>query len=283
MAARNSIAFQDLNLSLGDRLRISAPLLDFVAKGDLTLNGSLDEPRPKGTIQLVRGQVNIYTTLFTLAPGYKQTAVFTEQQGLDPTLNLRLITSVPEVTRNPLPPSPLSPSEVAILPTTTLGTLQTVRIEARVSGPASQLVDNLALTSSPARTSNEIIALLGGGFVNTLGRGDSTLALANLAGSALLTNLQARFGQALGIGQFRIFPAVIPRENKTNLSTIDIAAEAGVNLTQGLSASILGVLTSENPLTLFNLNYRVNDQIQLRGSTDFAGDSRFVVEYENRF
>jgi translocation and assembly module TamB len=53
-------------------------------------------------------------------------------------------------------------------------------------GVASQLSDSLELTSTPARSKTEIVALLGGSFVDTLGRGDSTLGLVNLAGSALL-------------------------------------------------------------------------------------------------
>ncbi|PPK14527.1 hypothetical protein CV015_14810, partial [Staphylococcus haemolyticus] len=61
----------------------------------------------------------------------------------------------------------------------------TIQVEARVEGLASQLNQNLELTSSPARSETEIVALLGGSFVNTLGSGDSTLSLANLAGSAL--------------------------------------------------------------------------------------------------
>jgi len=45
-----------------------------------------------------------------------------------------------------------------------LGGLQTVRVQATVTGPASQLFDNLQLTSNPSRSESEIIALLGGGL-----------------------------------------------------------------------------------------------------------------------
>jgi translocation and assembly module TamB len=44
----------------------------------------------------------------------------------------------------------------------------------------------------------------------------------------------------------------------------------------------LKVLTSNEP-TQFGIRYRFNDQILLRGSSDFSGDSRAVVEYEARF
>jgi translocation and assembly module TamB len=284
VSEEEDIGFSNLRLGLGDRVFISGPGLKFLATGDLTLNGSYQDPRPQGTIELTRGQVNIYTTLFTLDRTSKNTAVFTERQGLDPTLDVRMTTSIPEVTRAPLPESPLVSSEIAILPSTTLGALQTVQIQAYAKGQASQIIDNLELKSSPARTQNEIISLLGGGFVGTLGRGNSSLSLANLASTALLNNLQAFVGQTFfGFTDFRIFPAIIPRKDKTYPSTIDIVTEIGIPITRNFSTSVLSVLTDRDPFALFNLRYRFNDQLQLRGATDFAGDSRATFEYETRF
>ncbi|MBD2097215.1 translocation/assembly module TamB domain-containing protein [Trichocoleus sp. FACHB-591] len=273
--------FNDLRLTLGDGLQIvRQPILNFLAAGDITLNGTLDNLRPSGTIRLRTGQVNLFTTRFTLARGYPQTAVFTPERGLDPILDIQLITSVPEVTRSRTV-STLSPSEVEDVPATSLGALQTVRIEATATGPASQLFDNLELKSSPSRSRNEIVGLLGGGFINTLGRGDSTLGLANLAGSALLTNIQGAIGNALGLSEFRLFPTIVTSEESRS-STLGLAAEASVDITQNVSASVLRVLTADQP-TQFGLRYRLNEEFLLRGSTDLSGDSRAVLEYETRF
>jgi translocation and assembly module TamB len=164
---------------------------------------------------------------------------------------------------------------------TNFGSLQTVRIEAKVSGAASQLFDNLELSSSPNRTRNEIIGLIGGGFVDTLGRGDSTLGIANLAGSALLTNIQGFIGNALGLSEFRLFPTVSTDEDRRS-STLGLAAETGVDITPGLSASVLKILTSSQPAQ-FGLRYRISDKVLFRGSTDFFGDNRAVIEYNARF
>jgi translocation and assembly module TamB len=226
--------------------------------------------------------VNLFVTRFTLARGYEQTATFTPSQGLDPELDIRLIASVAEVTRSRLPSSPLS-SEINDAPSlaTNLGALQTVRIQARATGPASQLVDNLELTSSPARSRTEIVALIGGGFIDTLGRGDSTLAIANLAGSALLTNIQDAIGNAIGASEFRLFPTTVIAE-KSRTSTLGLGAEVGIDISRNFSASVLKVLTAEQPAQ-YNLRYRVNDKVLLRGSTDFSGDSRAVAEFEARF
>lgn len=279
------IELDDLRLVLDDRIQVTLqPILNFVASGTLVVNGTLDELRPDGVIELRSGQVNLFSTQFVLERGYPQQAIFEPGQGLDPTLDVRLIASVPEVTRSRLPTDTLS-SEVLDAPTTAadLGAVQTVRIQARVSGRASQLGDNLELTSSPARSEEEIISLLGGGFIATLGRGtDSTLGLANLAGSALLTNIQGAIGNVLGVSEFRLFPTIIPSDEARGESTLGLAAEVGVDITRSLSVSVLRVLTTNQP-TQFGLRYRVNDNIRVRSFTDFSDNNGVVVEYETRF
>jgi translocation and assembly module TamB len=283
----DGLEFKDLRLELGNAVQITRqPILNFVATGDLTLNGDYNDLRPNGTIRLRSGQVNLFTTQFTLERGYSHTAEFLPNQGLDPNLDIQLIASVPEVTRTRLPSATL-PSEIldATTPAGSLGALQTVRVRAEVQGPASRLFDNLELSSSPARSPSEIVALIGGSFVETLGRGDSILGIANLAGSALLTNVQGFIGNALGLSEFRLFPTLTredPEADSRGGSTLGLAAEAALDITPSLSVSVLRILTSSQP-TQFGLRYRINDQILLRGSTDFSGDSRATVEYEARF
>jgi translocation and assembly module TamB len=286
MAEQAETEFNNLRLILGDRIRVTKqPILNFVAQGSLTINGSLNDIRPDGTINLRSGQVNLFTTQFVLERGYPQTAEFIPQQGLDPNLNVRLIASVSEVTRTRLPSETL-PSEILDnpTPTTNLGSLQSIRIQARIDdAPASQLADNLELTSSPARSEEEIVSLLGGGFVATLGQGtDSTLGLANLAGSALLTNIQGVIGNTLGLSEFRLFPTLTPSDEARGESTLGLAAEAGIDITRNLSVSVLRILTADQP-TQFGLRYRVNDKVRVRSFTDFTRDSGAIVEYETRF
>ena len=287
-STNNVIAFNNLDIVLGNNVQVvNAPLLSFVATGNLTINGTLDDLRPRGLISLKSGQVNLFTTQFTLARGYPQTAEFVEKQGLDPNLDVRLITSVAEVTNSRLPTSTLS-SEIndSNITASAYGSLQTVRIQAQVQGPASQLSNNLRLTSSPARSETEIVSLLGAGFVNTLGRGDTALSIANLAGSALLSNIQGVIGNALGLSEFRLFPTVTrpdrARDSSGGSSALGLGAEAAIDITPSISLSALRILTSSQP-TQFGLRYRLNDQFLLRGSSDFSGDSRAVVEYETRF
>jgi translocation and assembly module TamB len=280
-AASNRVEFNGLQLNLGKDIQITqAPILNFLAKGTLTINGPLDKLSPEGTIDLERGQVNLFTTQFRLARGYENTARFVSSRGLDPVLDVRLEASVAEATQRRLPSDPLS-AEISDVPVSAFGSVQTVRIQARVDGPASKLADNLELTSSPARSKTEIVALLGGSFVDTLGRGDTTLGLVNLAGSALLGNVQNVIGDALGLSEFRLFPTTITNE-KQRTSTLGLAAEAGVDISRNFSVSILKELTTDQPLQ-YSLRYRLNDQTLLRGATDLSGESRAVVEYQRRF
>jgi translocation and assembly module TamB len=284
-AAGAGLSFEDLRLKLDQNIQIvKAPIVNFVAGGTLTVNGNLNALKPQGEIVLKSGQVNLFTTQFVLARGYRHQAKFTPDRGLDPELDIRLISSVPEVIRSPIQTtSQTLSSEVNDAPlfVGNFGSLQTVRIEAKVSGAASKLFDNLELSSSPNRSRNEIIGLIGGGFVDTLGRGDSTLGIANLAGSALLTNIQGFIGNALGLSEFRLFPTISTDEDRRS-STLGLAAETGVDITPALSASVLKILTSPKPAQ-FGLRYRINDNILFRGSTDFFGDNRAVVEYNVRF
>ncbi|MEG3975328.1 translocation/assembly module TamB domain-containing protein [Microcoleus sp. herbarium8] len=285
------VAFNDLRLKLGRGVRVtSPPILSFQATGGLTVNGTLDDIRPEGTIRLTSGAVNLFTTQFKLDKGYPQTATFLPEQGLDPTLDVRLATSVQEVTRFRTPGTSVA-SEIADEPTS-FGSVRSVRIQALVQGRASQLAESLELRSSPSRSETEIVALLGGSFVQTLGQGDSTLAIANLAGAGLLNNLQSVITNATGLTEFRLFPTRI-RGNQgetassssggaSGAGSLGIGLEVGADITRNLSASIIRVLSANQP-TEFNLRYRLSDKILLRGSTNFQGDNRVTGEYELRF
>lgn len=197
---------------------------------------------------------------------------------------MRLVAAVPEVTRSRIPSSSIA-SEIADTSSTDVGGLETVSVQAAVKGPASQLFDNLELTSNPSRSQTEIIALIGGGFVQTLGRADSAVGLANIAGSALLSTYQGTFtniGNAFGLSEFRLFPTVSTDEDRSRSSALGLAAEAGVNISRNVYFSALRVITSDEP-TQFGFSYRFNEDIRVRASSDFSGENRAVVEFETQF
>ncbi|MGJ5634298.1 translocation/assembly module TamB domain-containing protein [Nostoc sp. CALU 1950] len=276
----NTIArFNNLDLELGKNVQITRPpILNFRATGNLIVNGLINQPIPDGTIQLEKGGVNLFTTQFNLARGYKHTATFSPSQPRDPNLDIRLFAKVLDVTQS---------NDFSRINTTGLSSLESVRVEATINGLASKLNENLELTSSPSRSQTEIVALLGGGFVDTQGRADSTLGLINIAGSAVFNNFQSAFnqiGSTFGLSELRIFPTVIsenPEAGRSN-STLELAAEAGVDITSKISVSSIKILTTNDPFQ-WGVNYRINDEFRVRASTNLTDDSRAVVEYQTRF
>ncbi len=182
--------------------------------------------------------------------------------------------------------SPIISNEIQDISTTNFGSISSVRVEATVQGAASELEENLELTSDPARSEAEIVALLGGSFINAfnVGQADPALGLAAIGGSALFNNFQGNFSElfsALGISEFRLFPTIVT-DLEDNTSVLGLAAEAIFDLVDDFSVSVSYVITADEPLR-YNLIYRLSDDVRLRGSSNFAGEDRAVVEYETRF
>lgn len=283
------ISYDNLLLELGRGVQIiSFPVLNFVADGKLLVNGPFESPEPNGTIFLRDGQVNLFTTTFTLTRG-ENTATFDPQFGLDPILDVRLRAAVQETTRpriiSPVGFDRLGTGTEIVDPSIERGGVETVRIEAEAQGLASRLFEGFAtgevaaqtaleLSSSPARSQTEILSLIGGGALGTLGQQDPSLVVAS---SAVLTQIQSIVGRALGYRDFRLFPAVDPRT-----SVLGLGAEVGVNLTDDFSASILTILDRDDS-TRFSVRYRIDDNWVIRGSTDFDDDNRGAVEFQMRF
>ncbi|MEH1769894.1 MAG: translocation/assembly module TamB domain-containing protein [Nostoc sp.] len=295
------VKFADLKLILDKGVRVttqsllsfvpggaalSQPLLSFDAKGDLTINGTLAKPLPEGVIRLTGGRLSLFSTEFTLARGYEQTARFSPSQGLDPTLDVRLTAIVPEasVKNSQVLESPLS-AEISDTSVNNFGTLRTVTVQATVNGPASKLGDNLELTSEPSRSKGEIVALLGGSILGSFGQTNAGQGLTNFASSAILGSLQGTItaiGQAVGFSEFRIFPTPITNNQTTTASVLNLSAEGVFNINRNFSASLSRALTSDDSF-LYNVLYRVNDEILMRGSTNLGDENQFQVEYETRF
>ncbi|NJR26676.1 MAG: hypothetical protein HC786_33590, partial [Richelia sp. CSU_2_1] len=98
----NATQLRNLRITLGDNLQITrAPLLNFLATGKIDLDGTIDNPRPFGQVQLQKGSVNLFTTQFRLASG-PQTADFFPTLGTDPVLNVRLVAKTLESASSPL-------------------------------------------------------------------------------------------------------------------------------------------------------------------------------------
>ncbi|MEB3226827.1 MAG: translocation/assembly module TamB domain-containing protein, partial [Synechocystis sp.] len=278
--------FKGLTLTLSENIRVqNRPFLDFAAVGNLRLFGSVDHLQPQGQITLKGGQINLFASQLRLDGSQTNTVQFFPDKGLDPYLDLYLTSAASETSRNhSLARNPLS-SEIDQPFSATQESLQTIRIKAQINGPASDLKNSIQLSSTPRRSEQEIITLLGGGFINTLGQDSTqtTVGLANLAGSAVLGAVQGQIGEALGLSEFRIFSTpLVNEEERIQGNQIGVAAEAGIDLTQQLGVSIQKVINADRP-PQWGLRYRINENTVIRGSSNFRDDSRGVIEFQQRF
>lgn len=146
--APNSLAFRDLQVEIGDNIQINrAPLLNFVGKGEIAVNGTIKDIRPSGKIAITRGQVNAISARFRIDRSFDSFAEFLPTQGLDPNLNVRVLGVVPEVTRTPIEPSPFDAFNPGAIPVSNLGAQRTLQVQATVTGRASN--PTIELRSSP--------------------------------------------------------------------------------------------------------------------------------------
>jgi translocation and assembly module TamB len=273
--------FKNLQLILGENISINQPpLLNLKAEGSLNINGELNNLKPEGIINLKGGNLNLFTSQLKLANNYNNIAKFMPENGFEPYLDIQLEGSVTETLRYQLANNS-NPNEIRDIANSSLNNAQTIRIKANVKGWSNNLENNIKLSSSPQRNQTEIIALLGGGFFNDFGEGDSNLGLANLASAAFLGSVQGQLQKEFGFDQLRLFPTqIFNTENST--SSFALGAELGLNITDNFSVSITKILTNEQAPS-YSIRYRLNDQTILRGSSDFEQDSRGVIEFEHRF
>ncbi|WP_245602588.1 translocation/assembly module TamB domain-containing protein [Gloeothece verrucosa] len=275
--------FKNLQLNLGDNVWISfAPVLRILAAGNVHVNGNLAQPQPEGDIKLKGGQVNLFSAQFGLVGGEVNTARFMPDRGLDPYLDVQMTAVVSETKGNLVRSNPLS-SEINDNTAFPSDSLQTVRVQAKVDGFASQITKNLQVTSLPPRSQTEIIALLGGNFINPVLEKDPRLGLANLAGSAVFGTIQGPISKVLGLSDFRVYPTQLlnPKDRIANYQ-IGIAAEASVDLRDNLSFSVQKIVNTDRPAN-FGLRYRINNNMVIRGTSNFSDDNRGMLEYQKRF
>jgi len=278
-----SIGFNDLIVKLRQNVSIvNAPLLSFLGEGDIKVNGSADNIRPSGRINILRGQLNAVTARFRLDRAYDNYAEFVPDQGLNPKLNVRLLSSIPEVTRTPVANTPFDALNPRNIPISNLGATRTLQIQATVVGFANKLrPEDIDLRSSPPRTQTEILALIGGGLLQQ-GGGDPTAALANLAGGTLIGLLQDTIGDALNLSEFNLSPTTSSPVGG-RASSLGLAAEAAIDISRSFSVSIRSVINDPAQPTTYTLRYRLNPNTLIRTNTDAKGNNSGSVEFEARF
>jgi len=278
----DQVALQNLQIVLGDRLTIaSRPIFRITALGDLTVSGTLADIQPSGIIELQSGEVNLFASQFRLDRGAPNTATFFPDNGLDPILDVELLARVQETDVDPLPPPTggFANAEVNAATVDTAGNVQFISVRASAQGPASELTDNLTLTSRPPREQGELLALLGGGTVTGIATASLTQLGGFLGGGGALSTVGDRVADAVGLQSFRVFPTTDTSDDSS--VGIGIGVEASAAIGDRFNINLLEILNSTNPPQLGVL-YRLTDELDVRGASNLD-DTDFELEYRIEF
>ncbi len=275
-----NIGFNNLLVSLENNIQVTrAPLLNLLAKGRLIVNGSLSDIRPEGRVKIERGQINTISARLRLDRDFDNYAVFVASQGLNPNLNVRVIGTIPEVTRTRIDDIALNSINPINIPVSNLGAARTIQIQATVTGSVQS--PNIELRSSPPRNQAEILTLLGGGLLQQ-GGSDPTAVLANLAGGTIIGIVQDAIGDLLDFSEFNLRPATT-NTSTGNLSNIGLEAEAAISFNQRFSFAVRAVLNDPSQFTNFTFRYRASPSTLILTNTDLRGNNSISIEYESRF
>jgi translocation and assembly module TamB len=262
--------FSNFRAKLGPNLNVSrGRLFDFQVGGQLSVNGPLQAPIPKGKLNLERGRVSLWTANFRLDRSWPNTVTFTAANLLDPRLDVRMYTQVLDVTGSSAPASNFSDSAG-------FESQQNVRVLATVKGPVSELAGErpspgaVELTSDPARSQDEIVALLG---QEALG-----VDVAQFALSSLLVNIEDTVGGALTLDRLEFSPTASPFGSEFSLG-MEAAKDLGTNLSLSAQKNLGDLSTPAN----INLRYRLSDRWLLRVGGDLDQERRVSIEYQTNF
>lgn len=127
-----------------------APLYQFKLDGNLTLNGTVEQPDniiPQGTLMLTRADVDLFSSRFNLARNRENTIVFTPEAGVfNPALDIVLRTEVEDLDKQELNNfrTVESNSNEIDDPISAISSSRTVRINLAINGETTEILPNLA-------------------------------------------------------------------------------------------------------------------------------------------
>jgi translocation and assembly module TamB len=289
------IALNGLNINLTDELTIAGqPFYYIQASGDLSVSGTPLDLRPRGTITLNRGWINLFSTQFRLVSSANNTATFSPQTGLDPFLDVEMRARVQQTDATQVvATSPFVSAEVTDnTGVEAFGQVNFITVFASAYGYVSELQEAdspgqtgglISLTSRPSRSQDELLTLLGESVVTNI-YGASLNQLAGFLGSGTLAGFGDRLADTVGLRSFSVFPTTDPRSEST--AGIGIGVEAAFQIGEKITIDGFQILNSGNPPQV-GLSYQFldqqNQQLRSRVSTNLSGDNIVSVEYEIRF
>lgn len=261
----------------------AAPLFSLGLQGQLALSGPVPGLYGDGAIALTEGWINTVTAEFFLEEGRDNLIVFRPESKLDPELDLRFSATVPlqrsyNINRSQTLTAGAEIPDIDPLGANTI--FDDLLIEARVTGPASHLFENLELSSNPPYSQNQLLSMVTGGYLSDLGGAEATLPLGVNLLNAFTADRQDAVGNALGLQRFRLTTTSLIPDTEGDLLSFGLGANLGI--TQNLSVSLIQVLNQAQPFA-FNARYRIDDHWGVQGSTNFGNNNRLFLEYRLNF
>lgn len=278
------LALDNFRVVLSDRFVIAGqPFYNVSAVGDVTVNGTFENLQPSGTVELTSGWINLFANQFRLAPNAPNTATFSPEDGLDPYVDVVLTSRVRDTdvsSRTPRLSGGFAGSEIndGTNDIGTVGNVRYVRVQAIAQGPASELGDNLTLTSRPRRSQEELVALLGSSVSGGLA-GASFTQFAGFLGAGSLSGFGNNIANAIGLQSFSVFPTTDTSTEST--AGIGLGVETSFGIGDRIGVNILQILNNGNPPQV-GVQYRLTEELQLRGSSNL-NDTEVRLEYRTEF
>jgi hypothetical protein len=238
-----------------------------LAEGSANLNlsvlGTIGEPRLKGSIGVVRGDFYYHNRAFNITSG---TILFSEQMGNIPSFDIRANTEVGEY-----------------------------RIAVQILGDAND--QKIKYSSDPPLSEKDILTLVSFGYraSDTEIREQDPARSASFTGISFVTGqlqdkIEGGLSQGLGIRRFQLVPSYYDRTGKTELQ-LTVGTDLVRNKLEVNYSSFLSAVGGQK----VELEYKVNRSVSLIGSwrnlsgagttssessDDFGGDIRFRFEFE---
>ena len=296
-----AIRFENLRLALGPDSRVLMPSISFKGGSVVTLNGPLDPSlQARGLIRLNSGRIWIPPLApLRLDPQEENVAVFTPSLGLVPYVDIALQARVSDTVSAGTSDQITTANLFALNGTGSspagVGQLRLVKVMVQATGPANRLGDskNLVLRSSPPMSEQQLLGLIGGNSLASLGSTGGA-ALATMLSQSLLSPVLGTLTDAMGQRlQIAIFPTYVNPEVKSEEErtsgrvspTLTWVTEFGVALTDRFNLSVLMApnTTDVDVPPQGTVSYRLTPNTTMSASMDADGTWQSQLQVFFRF
>ena len=258
--------FRDLKIHLGPDIRAVYPfVLNFTLSGDLVFNGPMDPERVRveGVVRFLSGEVNLVATQFLLDRENDNKAIFGEDRGLDPTIDVCLEGS---------------------------------DLRAVLQAPASQWQNKIVLTkqgqsgeSDSTLTHSEIARIFEGQFSGILLEDDGQFAISKMAATTVQTMMpRIEAHGIIGKARWRLISAPsLPgllnfdpiRDPLKSITNLGMAQSVAVQYGSKLKGAVSKRLLEKESDTFWQLVYQFKKNLKAQLTSSTKSTPQLFIAY----